>query len=166
MAPHSSTLAWRIPWMEEHGRLQSKGSLRVRHDWATSLSLSTFMHWRGKWQPTLLFLPGESQGQRSLLGAVYGVTQSWTWLVWLSSSSSRQIWFCCVWGYRKGPLAKECRDFTEARKHRKNRFLPWSLQTRVQLCQHLEFNPVRPILDFWPTDCRIINVCCWHHCLW
>ena len=42
MAPHSSTLAWEIPWMEEPGRLQSMGSLRVGHDWATSLSLFTF----------------------------------------------------------------------------------------------------------------------------
>ena len=42
MAPHSSTLAWKIPWMEEPGRLQSMGSLRVGHDWATSLSLSFF----------------------------------------------------------------------------------------------------------------------------
>ena len=41
MAPHSSTLAWKIPWKEEPGRLQSMGSLRVRHDWATSLSLFT-----------------------------------------------------------------------------------------------------------------------------
>ena len=48
MAPHSSTLAWKIPWTEEPGRLQSMGSLRVRHDWATSLSLFTFMHWRRK----------------------------------------------------------------------------------------------------------------------
>ena len=32
MATHSSTLAWKIPWMEEHGRLQSMGSQRVRHD--------------------------------------------------------------------------------------------------------------------------------------
>ena len=60
MAPHSSTLAWKIPWTEEPGRLQPMGSLRVRHDWATSLSLSTFMHWRRKWQPTPVFLPGES----------------------------------------------------------------------------------------------------------
>ena len=43
---HSSTLAWKIPWMEEPDRLQSMGSLRVRHDWATSLSPFTFMHWR------------------------------------------------------------------------------------------------------------------------
>ena len=68
MAPHSSTLAWKIPWMEEPGRLQSMGWLRVGHDWATSLSLFTFMHWRRKWQPTPVFLPGESQGQWSLMG--------------------------------------------------------------------------------------------------
>ena len=63
MALHSSTLAWKIPWMEEPGRLQSMRSLRVRHDWTTSLSLFTFMHWRRKWQPTPVFLPGESQGR-------------------------------------------------------------------------------------------------------
>ena len=42
MAPHSSTLAWKIPWTEKPGRLQSMGSLGVGHDWATSLSLFTF----------------------------------------------------------------------------------------------------------------------------
>ena len=63
MAPHSSTLAWKIPWMEESGRLRYMGLLRVGHDWATSLSLFTFMNWRRKWQPTPVFLPGESQGQ-------------------------------------------------------------------------------------------------------
>ena len=68
MALHSSTLAWIIPWTEEPGGLQSMGLLRVGHDWATSLSLFTFMHWRRKWQPTPVFLPGESQGQRSLVG--------------------------------------------------------------------------------------------------
>ena len=68
MGPHSSTLAWKIPWTEEPGGLQSTGSLRVRHDWATSLSLFTFMHWRRKWQPTPVFLPGESQGRRGLVG--------------------------------------------------------------------------------------------------
>ena len=44
------------------------GSLRVGHDWATALSLFTFMHWRRKWQPTPVFLPGESQGRGSLVG--------------------------------------------------------------------------------------------------
>ena len=68
MAPHSSTLAWKIPWTEEPGGVQSMGSLRVGHDSATSLSLFTFMHWRRKWQSTPEFLPGESQGRGSLVG--------------------------------------------------------------------------------------------------
>ena len=42
MAPHSSTFAWKIPWMEEPGRLKSMGSLKVWHDRETSLSLSLF----------------------------------------------------------------------------------------------------------------------------
>ena len=76
MAPHSSTLAWKIPWTEEPGRLQSMGSLRVGHDWATSFSLFTFMHWRRQWQPTPVFLPGESQGWGSLLGChLWGRTE-------------------------------------------------------------------------------------------
>ena len=77
MAPHSSTLAWNIPWMEEPGRLQSMGLLGFRHDWVTSLSLFTFMHWRRKWQPTPVFLPGESQGRWSLMGCrLWGRTES------------------------------------------------------------------------------------------
>ena len=77
MAPHSSTVARKIPWMEKPGGLQSMGSLRVRHDWVTSLSLSTFMHWRRKWQPTPVLLPGESHGQRNLVGcSPWGCTES------------------------------------------------------------------------------------------
>ena len=63
-------------WMEEPGGLQSMGSLRVGHDWVTSLSLFTFMHWRRKWQPTPMFLPGESQGRGSLVGChLWGRTE-------------------------------------------------------------------------------------------
>ena len=77
MAPHSSTVARKIPWMEEPSRLQSMGSLRVGHDWATSLSLSNFMHWRRKRQPTPVFLPGESHGWGSLVGcSPWGRTES------------------------------------------------------------------------------------------
>ena len=77
MALHSSTLAWKIPWMEEPGGPQSVGSLGVRYDSATSLSLFTFMHWRRKWQPTPVFLPGESQGRGSLVGCrLWGHTES------------------------------------------------------------------------------------------
>ena len=73
MAPHSGTLAWKIPWMEEPGGLQSMGSGRVGH----LLSDFTFTHWRRKWQPTPVFLSGESQGQRSLVGCcLWGHTES------------------------------------------------------------------------------------------
>ena len=65
------------PWTEEPGRLQSMGLLRVRHDWATSLSLFSFMHWRRKWQPTPVFLPGESQEWWGLVGCrPWGHTES------------------------------------------------------------------------------------------
>ena len=157
MIPHSSTLAWKIPWSEEPGRLQSMGSLRAGHDWATSLWLfalffafanidtGSYLHFssyvvlccrRRQWHPTPVLLPGKSHGWRSLVGcspwghwgsytterlhfhfslscigegngnplqcsclenprdggawwaSVSEVTQSWTRLKWLSSSSS------------------------------------------------------------------------------
>ena len=76
MATHSSALAWKISWIEEPGRLQSMALQRVGHNWVTSLSLFTFMHWRSKWQPTPVFLPGESQGQGSLVGChLWGSTE-------------------------------------------------------------------------------------------
>ena len=90
MAPHSSTLAWKIPWTEEPGRLQSMGLLRVGQDWATSLSLFTFMHWRRKWQSTPVFLPGESQGQGSLVGCrLWGRTESDT----TEATSQQHRWY-------------------------------------------------------------------------
>ena len=68
MAPHSSTLAWKIPWTEKPGRLQSTRSQRVGHNCETSLSLFTFMLWKRKWQPTPVFLRADSQGRGSLVG--------------------------------------------------------------------------------------------------
>ena len=73
MAPYSSTLAWKIPWTEEPDGLQSMGPLS-----RTQLSDFTFTHWRRKWQPTPVFLPGESQGRAAWWAAVYGVAQSRT----------------------------------------------------------------------------------------
>ena len=90
MAPHSSTLTWRIPWMEEPGGLQFMGSLRVGHNWATSLSLFTFMHWNRKWQPTPVFLPRESQGRESLVGCcLWGHTE----LDMTEVTKQQQCWF-------------------------------------------------------------------------
>ena len=69
-------------WVAVHG------VARDRHSWVTSLSLFTFMHWRRKWQPTPVFLPGESQNREVWWAAVFGVAQSRTRLKQLSSSSS------------------------------------------------------------------------------
>ena len=79
MAPHSSTLAWKIPWSEEPGRLQSYGVAKSRTQLSnfTLTEIFTFMQWRRKWQPTPVFLPGESQGRGSLVGCrLWGCTES------------------------------------------------------------------------------------------
>ena len=92
MAPHFSTLAWKIPWMEEPGRLQSMGSLRVGHDWATSFSLFTF-HFHALEKAMAAYssvlawrIPGTGG---AWWAAVYGIAQSRTRLKWLCSSSLR-----------------------------------------------------------------------------
>ena len=88
MASNSSTLAWKIPWMEEPGGPQSMGSLRVRQDSATSLSLFTFLHWRRKWQPLQCSCLENPRDGGAWWAAIYGVAQSRTRLKQLSSSSS------------------------------------------------------------------------------
>ena len=96
MAPHSSTHAWKIPWMEEPGGLQSTGLLKVGHNWVTSLSLFTFMHWRRKCNPLQCSCLENPRDGGALWAAVYGVAQSWTWQKWLSSSSSI-AWAHGIW---------------------------------------------------------------------
>ena len=118
MAPHSSTLAWKIPWTEEPGGLQSMGLRRVGHDWATSLSLFTFMHWRRKWQPSPVFLPENPRDRRAWWAAVYGVTQSRTRLKWLSSSS-----IIHTYGLPRWLSVKE--TACDCRTHRRWGFYPW-----------------------------------------
>ena len=105
MAPYSSTLAWKIPWTEEPGRLQSMGSLRVGHDWETLPSLFTFMHWRRQWQLTPVFLPGESQGRGSLVGChLWGCTESDTTEV-TQQQQQLQQGNKAVWDSRNTPEA-------------------------------------------------------------
>ena len=78
--------AWKLPWTEEPGGLPSLGSLRVGHDWATSLSLFTFIHWRNGWNPLQCSCLENPRDSGAWWAAVYGVAQSWTWLTCLSSS--------------------------------------------------------------------------------
>ena len=98
MAPHSSTLAWKIAWMEELGRLQSMGSLRVRHDWGTLLSLFPFMHWRRKRKPLQCSCLENPRDGGAWGAAIYGVAQSQTRLKRLRSSRSlceKMSMTCC-----------------------------------------------------------------------
>ena len=82
------------------------GVARVGHDWATSLSLFTFMHWRRKWQPTPVFLPGESQGQGSLVGCMgsHRVGHDWSDLAAAAGSCSMVLpLVVCSWARPLGP---------------------------------------------------------------
>ena len=88
MAPHSSTLAWQIPWTEEPGRLQSMGSLRVGHDWVTSLSLSCTGEGNGN--PLQCSCLENPRDRGAWWAAIHGVAQSQTRLKQLSSSSRDQ----------------------------------------------------------------------------
>ena len=99
MAPHSSTLAWKIPWTEEPGRLQSMWSLRVGHDRATSLSFSLSSTWEGNGNPLQFSCLENPRDGGAWWAAVYGVTQSRTRLKWLSSSGGSK-------DFPGGPLVK------------------------------------------------------------
>ena len=126
MAPHSSTRAWKIPWTEEPGRLQSMGSLRVGHDSVTSLSLFTFVHWRRKWQPTPVFLLGESQGRRSLVDCcLWGRAESdTTEATWQQQQQQQQS----VSWHKTATLASTTSVFLQMGEEKKEKSYP------VQYC--------------------------------
>ena len=84
MTAHSSTLAWKIPWTEEPGKLQSMGSLTVGHDSMTSLSLLG----EGNGNPLQYSCLENPRDGGAWWAALYGVAQSRTWLKLLSNSSS------------------------------------------------------------------------------
>ena len=122
MGTHSSTLSWKIPWTEEPDRLRSMGSLEVRHGWASSRSLFIFMHWRRQWQPTPVFLPGESQGQRSPGGLPsmwsHRIGHDWSDLAATQQQQQQQgiwVWAQTLRVYKvftktdRGPLPWACR---------------------------------------------------------
>ena len=123
MAPHSITLAWKIPWTQEPSRLHSMGSLRVGHNWATSLWLFTFMHWKRKWQPTPVFLPKESQG-------------------WGSPVGCRHLW---------GRTESDTTEVTQQQQqHVSNNFFPWLVLLGIyHLFRKLSFCFVDLMYLFW-----------------
>ena len=91
MAPHSSTLAWKIPWTEEPGRLQSTGSWRVGHNWL-HLHFSLSCIGEGNGNPLQCSYLENPRDEGAWWAAVYGVAQSRTWLKQLSSSSSMNFY--------------------------------------------------------------------------
>ena len=124
MTPHSSTLAWKIPWTEEPVRLQSMGSLRVEHDWATSLSLSCVAEGNGN--PLQCSCLENPRDRGAYCAPVSGVAQSRTQLKRLSTSSS------------KGKGEKESYIHLNAefqRKERRDKKTFWSKQ-----CKELKEN--------------------------
>ena len=120
MAPHSSTLAWKIPWMEEPGGLQSMRSLRVGHDWVTSVSLSCIGEGNGN--PLQCSCLENPRDGRAWWAAIYGVAQSQTRLKWLRSSSSRS-------SSRRGlsfpGVVSDEEPTCQSRRHKRCGFNPW-----------------------------------------
>ena len=95
MAPHSSTFAWKIPWMEEPGRLQSMGSQRVGHNWAASLSRIG----EGNGTPLQCCWLENPRDGGAWWAAVCGVAQSQTWLKWFSAAAAAVCfipWSSCM----------------------------------------------------------------------
>ena len=111
MAPHSSTLAWKISWMEEPGWLQSMGSLRVGHNWITSLSLFLSCIGEGNGNPLQCSCLENPRDGGVWWAAIYGVAQSRPRLKRLSKSSSR---LC----YGKEPAC-------HCRRRKRHKFNPW-----------------------------------------
>ena len=114
-APHSSTLAWKIPWMEEPGGLQSMGSLRVGHDWATSLSLFTFMHWRRNGNPlqcSCLENPRDRGAWWALIYGLHRVGHNWSDL----AAVLNVHWKDWCWSWNSNILATWCEELTHLKR--------------------------------------------------
>ena len=153
MANHFSTLAWKIPWTEDPGGLQSMGSLRVGHNWATSLSLFTFMHWRRKWQPTPVFLPGESQGRGSLVGCrLWGRTESDTTEATYQQQQHHHHWTEFPWWFSGKESDCQCRRLGFNSWVRK---IPWRRKWKTTLVfLSGKFHGQRSLVGYSPWGCE------------
>ena len=131
----TSTLAWKIPWMEEPGGLQSMGLLRVGHDWATSLSLIG----EGNGNPLQCSCLENPRDGGAWWAAVYGVTQSWTRLKRLSSSSKviMSIWNEMGLNLNLGSSFTSCvvfRKFNNHSEHQLSENFAWHLHQGLCEC--------------------------------
>ena len=158
-----NTFTLKILSGEEPGRLQSMGSLKVRHNWATSLSLFTFVHWRRKWQPTPVFLPGESQGQGSC--RLWGRTElDTTKATWQQSNETTHFppltlftlrWPLASLATMTGPQAQPCPSRKSSPIRKKNTYAfeehtallqrgdqqslcPWGLPKLLNMWLHIQ----------------------------
>ena len=113
MAPHSSTLAWKIPWAEEPDRLQSMGLWRVGHDWETSLSLSLSCIGEGNGNPLQCYCLENPMDGGAWWAAVCGVAQSRTWLKRLSSI----LFITCFFQSRIAEKRKEVKGKGEKKRY-------------------------------------------------
>ena len=145
MAPHSSTLAWKIPWTEEPDRLQSMGSLRVRHDWVTSFSLSCTGEGNGNpLQCSCLESPRDGG---AWWAAVYGVAQSRTWLKWLSSGSSPWQSMVLLTGSH---LSLYCFLGMPLRWNERKSFSLWNNYRCIGSCEEYTWKTRVPFIQFLP----------------
>ena len=161
MAPHSSTLTWKSPWMEEPGRLQSMGSLRVRHKWATSLSLFLSCTGKGNGNPSQCSCLENPRDGGAWWAAVYGIAQSQTQLKRLSSSSKNTM--------KKLLSSKGRKVMTNLDSILKSRDI--TLSTKVCLVKAMVFPVVMYGCESWTikkAECRIIDafeLWCWRRLL-
>ena len=157
MATHSSTFAWKIPWTEEPGRLQSMGSLRVRHDWATSLSLFLSCIGEGNGSPLQSCLENP-RNEGAWWAAVYGVAQSRTRLKRLSSSS---ILIYCKGSARPGSSINTFHDFLESPQENSLSFVSHNKvdQTSIEVYPFTLWMSVHTCIPFvaWSTLYRLYS---------
>ena len=133
------------------------GLLRVGHDWATPLSLFTLMHWRRKWQPTPVLLPGKSHGRRSLEGCSL-------WGRWGLDTTERlhfHFSLSCIGEGNGSPLQCSClenpRDggawwaaiYGVAQSRTRLKWLSSSSSNLVYDMLSLTLETSRPSLDIW-----------------
>ena len=148
MATHSSTLAWKIPWMKELGGLQSMGSQRVRHDWATSLSLFTLCIGEGNGNPLQCSCLENPRDGGAWWAAVYGLARSRTQLKWLSSIIEKWWKFCSTQRYVHIHSTDEVLLYLFA-------LLKWSLELKL-----INFNFFYKNSSNWNCCCVCVTKLC------